>query len=451
MIDASCGRDAQATAGYGLWRELALFLLITALLLLPAAINGFPLVMEDSIGYSGERVDWIRSNTAAVLIAPLYALLGYWALPLFNAVLMAVAWLLFCRSFALSHLAVLVLPLAALSLQPLYASAVLVDAWFFAATVFLVVAVRRKSPLLAMLSGILLSGHASGLLLVLPFSILMALAFRNVRLLAMPAIAVVILLLVTGALERKYYPDVPRLGQTFLASRLFSIHPQLLTRQCRRSGDAALCNAADYVSELKSDPANAGRRDFFWDIARRFPQDFKLLGFEQQHARPIILDGLTYEPVETIRVLLADFLSFYSPGTSLDFIPVLTEPMPSGFYRSAQVDGLWRSEPVQLIATACRYALYLIVAIALIRAGRRLTRDERIWIALLLLMSLGNDLLFAIISGPPDRYHHRILPLLGLVALVSVGATRRGRNDVPDGGAEPTPRPPHPEYSAPVR
>jgi hypothetical protein len=58
-------------------------------------------------------------------------------------------------------------------------------------------------------------------------------------------------------------------------------------------------------------------------------------------------------------------------------------------------------------------------------ASRRLTRDETIWIILLLSLCLGNDLLFAVISGPADRYHHRILPLLGLVALVAIAAIQR--------------------------
>ncbi|MBW9117832.1 hypothetical protein JNB88_29885 [Rhizobium cauense] len=420
--------DLQQTArSTTLWRQACVWLLLLLLLLTPALINGFPLVMDDSIAYSGEGVGWIRSNTAAVLIAWPYRLFGYWALPLFNATLTATAWLLLCRGFSPSAPFVLALPVALLSLQPLYASAVLVDVWFFSAIALLIVAVRWRSPFLAMVSGILLSGHASGLLLILPFSLLAAVAFRNLRVLAMPALAIATLLVVNTALEHKYFPDVPRLGQTFLASRLFSIHPELLTRQCERSGDTTLCAAADYVVRLQTDPANAGRRDFFWDIARQFPQGFQLSHFEQQHARPIIMDGLTYKPMETASVVAGDFLSLYVPDTTLDFIPVLTEPMPDGFYQSAQPQGLWQNEAVRGLCTVLRYALYLLTAIATLRGWQWLTRDERIWIILLLMLSLGNDLLFAIISGPPDRYHHRILPLLGLIALIAISAIRRSR------------------------
>ncbi|CCM79163.1 hypothetical protein [Rhizobium mesoamericanum] len=420
--------DLQKTAcPTALWRPAFVSLLLTMLLLTPALINGFPLVMDDSIAYSGQGVGWIRSNTAAVLIALPYRFVGYWALPMFNAVLTATAWLLFYRGFSPTAPLVLALPLAVLSLQPLYASAVLVDSWFFSAIAFLIVAIRWKSPFLAMLSGILLSGHASGLLLVLPFSLLATLAFRNLRMLAMPGLAIATLLLVNTALEHKYFPDVPRLGQTFLASRLFSIHPELLTRQCGGSGDTTLCAAADFMAQLQKDPINAGRRDFFWDIARQFPQGFQLDRFERQHARPIIMDGLTYEPMKTAAVIAADLLSFYAPKTTLDFIPVLTERMPEGFYQSAQPQGLWQTEAVRGLCTALRYTLYIVTIVALLRGWQWLSREERIWTVLLLLLSFGNDLLFAIISGPPDRYHHRILPLLSLIALIAIGAIRRGR------------------------
>ncbi len=135
------GMSAGATA--------LMFLSLVALFLLPAWLNGFPWVMDDSIAYSGQGVNWMRAKTAAVLVAPLYGLIGYWALPVFNAVVNAAAWLLLIRSFDLRAYW-LVLPLAVLALQPLYTSAVLVDAWFFAAVVFLIVSIRSKSPFLAL-------------------------------------------------------------------------------------------------------------------------------------------------------------------------------------------------------------------------------------------------------------------------------------------------------------
>jgi hypothetical protein len=416
------------------WQCATIFLLLVLLLLTPALINGFPLLMDDSIAYSGEGVGWIRSNTAAVLIAWPYRLLGYWALPLFNALLTATAWLLLCRSFSPFAPFAMALPLALLSLQPLYASAVLVDSWFFSAIALLICAIRWRSPFLAMVAGVLLSGHASGLLLTVSFSLVATLAFRNPRVLAMPVLAIGTMLVVNTALEYKYFHDVPRLGKTFLASRLFSIHPELLTSECERSGNRTLCAAGAFVAKLQADPINVGRRDFFWDVARQFPQRFRLDLFERRHAGPIILEGLTYQWVTTTRVIAGDFLSFYAPETRLDFIPALTEPMPDGFYRSAQPRGLWENDAVRGLSTALRYTLYCAVIGALLRGWQWLSRDERTWIGILFLLSLGNDLLFAIVSGPPDRYHHRILPLLGAIALISIGGICRGRAQLHEAG-----------------
>lgn len=403
----------------GIWLGLML------LLLGPAWLNGFPLVMDDSISYSGQGAGWIRSNTAAVLIAPLYSQLGYWALPLFNAVLVSSAWLLVCRSFSMPDLFMLTLPLAALSLQPLYASAVLVDSWFFAAVVFIILAVRHGSPLLALLAGILLSGHASGVLLIAPFGVLVLVVFHKPKMLLMPLMAIIASLLIGRFLEHKYYPEMPRLSQTFVASRLFSADPQLLRDECSRSGYAVLCDAADYVASIRAEPEHAGRRDFFWDVAKHFGEDFDLKRFELEHARPIVFDALRRQPGKVAGIVLSDFLSFYAAHTSLDFIPKLSEPMPDAFYRSGQAGGFWQQPGLETVVTTLRYMLYATVLTLLVAGWRNLQEDERRWIIVLGLLSLGNDVLFAALSGPPDRYHHRILPLLALIGMISIAAIRR--------------------------
>jgi hypothetical protein len=41
-------------------REIGCFLLLFVVLLGPALINAFPLVMEDSIAYSGQGAQWMR-------------------------------------------------------------------------------------------------------------------------------------------------------------------------------------------------------------------------------------------------------------------------------------------------------------------------------------------------------------------------------------------------------
>jgi hypothetical protein len=134
-------------------REIGCFLLLFVVLLAPALINAFCLVMEDSIAYSGQGPHWMRGKSAAVLVALPYRLAGYWALPLINCAMNAAAWILLLRIFSIRPNPFLVLLLACVSLQPLYASAVLVDAWFFPAVVLLISAGRLPPVFVGALTG----------------------------------------------------------------------------------------------------------------------------------------------------------------------------------------------------------------------------------------------------------------------------------------------------------
>lgn len=416
---------AQAPAGQlSLPAQAAFFVVTVGVLLLPAWLNGFPFVMSDSIAYSGQGVNWMRSKTAAVAVAPLYGLLGYWALPLANAVLTAAVWLVLARLFGMGRSILVSLPLALLALQPVYASAVIIDIWFFCAVIFGVAAMRWSSPFLALVTGILLSAHGSGVVLFAPFVLLAALAFRAPRFVIHGALAIVTALAVTAALDMRYYPDKPRLEKTFFASRLFSAYPDLLREECRRSGANVLCRAATRVEELRAMPQHAGRRDFFWELTNELQPDFDLSEFETKHALPVILDGLSNRPTDILMLVAADFASFYGPQTTFDFLERPDQAMPAAFSTSRQAAGALQSPAVERSATMARYLLYALVLMTLVLCWSRTDRDTRRWIALLLLLALANDLLFAVLSGPPDRYHHRILGLLAAAAMIAFSTAR---------------------------
>lgn len=409
-------------------RPALLFIALVAVLLLPSFLNGYPFVMDDSIAYSGQGINWIRSKTAAATAAPLYGLVGFWALPILNAILAASAWLVLSISFGIRQWQFVALPIAVLALQPVYASAVLVDIWFFPAMIFLVVALQRSSPFLALLSGLLLSAHGSGLWLAVAFAVGTAAILRRPRYLIYTGLAVATSIAVTTALDLKHHPDTPRLEKTFLASRLFSVHPELLRIECERSGEAVLCAAADVVTALKVDPAHHGRRDFIWDLQARFGERFDLVRFERDHALPIIVSALRHDPTETIRSMIGDLASFYAPDTRFDFTGTLVETMPERYYGSLQYrENLMQHDTVRTAATAFRYLLYGLVAGVLAWRWRAIAAEDRRWIGLLVALSVANDILFAILSGPPDRYHHRILGLLGAAMLIALSDRNLGR------------------------
>lgn len=410
---------------YG-WQLALLGIALTFAFMMPALINRFPLVMEDSIGYSGQGVGWIRSKVPPILIYPLYRIMGYWALPLFNAVVNAAAWLLLIYGFRMRK-AWLVLPFAVAALQPIYTSAVLVDAWFFPAVVFLVFSVKWSSPFLGLTAGLLLAGHGSGLPLAVTF-ILMAAVLFGLKAVRMTFLALVMMVSANTFVNYKYFPDTPPMSKTFLAARLFSVHPELLRHECERSGNEVLCEAALLVADLKQDPETAGRRDYFWDLARILKERFDLRDFERNHAKTIILDGLTYRPFATALVVVQDFFSFYGPGTKLDFNAVLSEPMPPAYDGSLQAEGLWQDDQTRTLLTGLRFIFYAAFIAAVAVGWRSSTHDTRKWFFVIVLMCLANDALFALLSGPPDRYHHRILPLYAAAACILWLASRASQS-----------------------
>lgn len=402
----------------GVW-----FLAFVALFLAPALINGFPFVMEDSIAYSGQGVNWMRPATAALLAAQLYPVLGYWSLPLISAVLCAAAWVAFLAAFDAERLLPLAFVVSILTLQPLYTSAVLVDALFFPAIVFMIVAIRRNAPALALFAAILLSSHGSGALLAGAFTPVLLLLLRSRTVLKIGVLTIVATLVCGMALHARFTPDTPQLGKTFFAARLFSVEPGLLGDECRRSNSANLCEAETELAALKVLPGNAGRRDLFWDLRNRMEGRFDLADFERLHALPIILHGLSSHPLEFAGVFATDWLSFYAPATVFDFRARLGEPMPAAYERSLQKAALMEKASVRSAATVLRCAFYLALVVALLTRWKALSPDARRWIAAILLLCLANDALFAIASGPPDRYHHRILPVAGLALLLAVNGT----------------------------
>lgn len=405
-------------------REIGCFLLLFVVLLAPALINAFPLVMEDSIAYSGQGPHWMRGKSAAVLVALPYRLAGYWALPLINCAMNAAAWILLLRIFAIRANPFLVLLLACASLQPLYASAVLVDAWFFPAVVLLISAGRSPPVFVGTLAGLLLSSHGSGHVMACVFALLAAGLCRSHRLVLAALVAAIVAFGFNLLLDSAYATNQPRLVKTFPAARAFSVQPELLSREADRSGDPTMAEAAGVLRELEKDPALSARRDLFWDIWKQTEGRFDLAKFEQEHAGSIIRDAFAYRPFGLLLSIGKDYASFYGPDTRFDFQPVLSEPFPSGFDASLQAEGFFMTPAVRHLATAMRYGCYLAFLASLWFGWSVAPASLRKVIAGAVLLLIANDAMFAILSGPPDRYHHRALPLLAAAALLLLSQRR---------------------------
>ena len=407
-------------------RETVCFGILFLLLLAPALLNGFPLVMSDSIAYSGQGVHWMRGKSAAVLLSLPFQLAGYWALPILTSAMNAGAWILLFRVFDIRPNLFVLTGLVCVSLQPLYTSAVLVDAWFFPAVVLLISSLRLPALFVGGLAGLLLSSHGSGYLLAIVFAVLAAVLCQSRKPVMASLCAAVVAFIFNLVLDTALQPDLPRLTKTFPAARAFSVQPELLRREAERSGNPVLAEAADMVEDLAQDPANAGRRDLFWDVWKLTEGRFDLAEFETEHAGAIFKDTFVYRPVELTGFILGDFLSFYAPDTEFDFLRRPSETFPPGFEASRQADGVFQNPAVQAASTAFRYACYLAFGAALIIGWRTAPAGVRMTVLGAIVLLLANDALFALLSGPPDRYHHRVLPLLAASALLLLSPRRTG-------------------------
>jgi hypothetical protein len=90
---------------------------------------------------------------------------------------------------------------------------------------------------------------------------------------------------------------------------------------------------------------------------------------------------------------------------------------------------------VQAAATGLRYGCYLAFGAALIIGWRAAPAGVRMAVLGALVLVFVNDALFALLSGPPDRYHHRVLPLLAASALLLLSPRRTG--DIMPAGPAP--------------
>lgn len=377
--------------------------------------------MSDSITYSGKGANWFRGKFPALLLTLPYKLVGYWAMPILNSAMAAGAWILLLRVYDIRPSRRVLCILIVLSLQPIYTSAVLVDAWFFPAVILLLSARRLPEIYVGILAGLIFSGHGSGQIFALVVAVLAAVLFRSRRQVVAGLVAAVIAFGANLLLDAMIMPETPRLSKTFPAARVFSVQPELLQREAGRSGNLVQSEAADEVARIKTYRENKGRRDLFWDVWKTSEGEFDLARFEEHHALPILKVAFMFEPVPLARTIFLDFLSYYGPETQFDFQPVLSESFPERFYASHQAKGFFAAVPVELAATILKYGCYLAFAAALVFGWRQAGADIHRTIMGMGLIAIANDALFALLSGPSDRYHHRILPLLavGTVLLIS--------------------------------
>jgi hypothetical protein len=397
--------------------------LLTAVFMAPAFGNLAPLLMEDSVAYSGANFHWMRSRIPTLLASGLYQLIGIWALPFINSLLNASAWLILRQWLGLKISIWFIAIIAAASLSPLYTSAVLVDSWFFPATVFLIYGMEKNHRLLIAFAAVLFAAHGSSLILVPVLLILYSIIWRRWPQIWNVFLVFVVVFGSNTLIDRLCCSSMPRLSTIFVASKAFSADPNLLTLRAIETGDPDVAYAAKYMQTAAArDELAKGRKDLFWDIWNSDRQRFDIIAFEKKHAGPIVIEAILHRPLLLIRSGIQDFISYYAWPATLDFRAAHETPWPDILARSWQSSGVFESTFLSYLTGSLSLGIVAAAAFFGLVNHHKITVEQKAFVLLAIVMILANDLVFAFLSGPPDRYHHRALPLAGATIIIFIAA-----------------------------
>ena len=427
-----------------------------ALMIAPAAWNGFPFMFYDTAAFISQAVAGGFIAERSVFYAWFLAAAGLrfslWPAMLAQALMTALVIAVFMQRVAPTRLPsafgrVLFLPMiAALCIAtglPWYAAQVLPD--IFAPLLVLCLYLlgfhgwTLSRPLQATLCAIgvlAAASHASHLGLAAGLAAVVALmqaVFRNNGDEAArpdwrwPAavFAAALLAIVTSNFARTGDVFVSRAGPAFVFGRLLQdgIVKQVLDDTCPESG-YRLCAYKDVL------PTSAD--DYLWGATSPF---LNLGGFEGSAAesRSIIADSLRRYPLAHVRTAVADTarqLTSFATGDGIEpqqivLMPILTQFTPNylkSYTAARQQNGLIGFTWLNAIHVPVGF-LSLAVLVATLAAAihKRRGGDWLYLPAFVLLALLGNAFICGALSGPHDRYQSRLMWVASLAAILLAG------------------------------
>jgi hypothetical protein len=425
-------------------RGLGAITLSAALLLWPAAWNGYPLVFSDTGTYLTQAIEhhlgWDRPPFYSLAILPLHLTLSTWPVVIAQALLTAHTLHLLRRVLLPTASAWWVVPicgvLAVASAAPWFVSQLMPDLF----TPLLAIALgllaltpdrlsRRERLWLVLLSAFMIAAHQSNLPLAL--ALLVALGCRcglTMRLIAPPMLACVALLAANligqGRLSLSPY------GNVFLLARVIEDGPgrDALRRNCPQAG-WRLCAFRDAM------PDNAD--DFLWRADSPLIRAGGAIAVSAE-ADAIIAAAWHAAPSEMAQAALRNFvrqLGGFATGDGLEAWPNTVTPaigrnFPPAEYaaygKSLQSTGSLRVPwPLPALHIAAAWLGVAMCGAVLLLGWRRDVAAG--FAAVALLTVLVNAGVTGCLSGPHDRYQSRVMWLPLAVALPALPAvlTRR--------------------------
>jgi hypothetical protein len=426
-------------------RGLGAIALSAALLLWPAAWNGYPLVFSDTGTYLTQAIEhhlgWDRPPFYSLAILPLHLTLSTWPVVIAQALLTAHMLHLLRRVLLPAASPWWLVPicgvLAVATAAPWFVSQLMPDLF----TPLLAIALtllaltpdrlsRRERLWLVLLSAFMIAAHQSNLPLAL--ALLVALSRRRgvtARLIAPPLLACAALLAVNlvghGRLSLSPY------GNVFLLARAIEDGPgrDVLRRDCPQAG-WRLCPFRDAM------PDNAD--DFLWRADSPLARAGGAIAVSAE-ANAIVAAAWRTAPSDMAQAALRNFmrqLCGFATGDGLEawpntVTPAIAHDFPpaefAAYARSLQSTGSLRVPwPLSALHIAAAWLAVLLCGAVLVLGWRRDVAAG--FAAAALLTVLVNAAVTGCLSGPHDRYQSRVmwLPLaVALPALPAVLARRR--------------------------
>jgi hypothetical protein len=408
-----------------------------ALFIAPAALNLFPLYMEDSAQYAGnpEHLNGLRSIVPGVLALPLYPLLNVWALPVINCAALAAVFLRFFRVFEIEFNYPRVFVLVLSTSIPFYTSFIMPDIWIVVALLCTVMLLVRWRWVDVVLAGVAIAGHGSNSLIFLALLPIALLLFAG-RAKVLAAFGSVLLtsFLVLGpanlAVTHSLFPE--NFSWSIVGSKILNGVPSALDSLCQVKGGDPICVRRN----LMDSAANTQHLDDFyiWHSPIGSPEYGGLTREQFNEAgRELLETAIEQHPLALARATLLDFAGFYNLRN--DHINAYVSPEYAGkdnmqfilvrdhglFFDRGWPNKKWLLVVMYLLNNATIGLSVFFGA----RYFNKLPKLQRQACTLLFCAMVMNDLVFAFLSGPDMRYHLRVLGVFVPVAMMIYSARQK--------------------------
>lgn len=434
----------------------------TLLLLLPALINGYPLVYPDTGAYLRQAIELHgapdRPPYYSLLIFPMHLMLSLWPVIAMQSLAIATALRVMVQLTIPGarglHYLIVTAVLTAFTSVGWHADQIMPDA--FTGLLTIVVFVIAWGWDLARLARVALVFAACGITTLhythLPLAIgLFAVAalvrlaqgagWREVRRVAVIGAAVSAVgsaAFVAYSLALVHRPVLSPNGNIFLAARVLADGPGRvwLAASCPDSGNA-FCKYRDRI------PANSDA--FLWDPTSPLRDVLRDVGPEQTRraAAQIVVGAITIRPGAQLAAAIANFASQFVHFGTLDTecpehcgeTEAVNQTIKHHFPReyqqfrhSLQMTGRLPVRAIRRMHSAVVIVALITVLVLLVVAMRHRDRLTAGFV-LLVAATLGlNAILCGVLSGPLDRYQSRVVWLVPLGALLAVGRRWRVAN-----------------------